>query len=94
MNTETAEHVANVLKAVAHPVRLQIVELLQDGEMSVGEIAEGIDEKQSLTSQQLGMMKSRGVLGSRRQGQHTFYYIENMNVIRLLDCIADHCERK
>jgi len=53
MNENIAEHAAEVLKAIAHPVRLQIVELLQAEEMCVGDIAEALGGKQDITSQQL-----------------------------------------
>jgi ArsR family transcriptional regulator len=94
MNVKTAEHVAEVLKAVAHPVRLQIVELLEAGEMCVGDIVEALGGKQAITSQQLNMMKDKGVLGCRRDGARVYYHIENKNVIRLLHCVYDHCEQK
>ncbi len=94
MDEKTAEHVAEVLKALAHPIRLQIVELLEDGEMCVGDIVKALGEKQAITSQQLNMMKDKGVLSSRRDGAKVFYRIENKNVIRLLHCIYDHCEQK
>jgi len=94
MNEKTAEHVAEVLKAVAHPVRLQIVELLEAGEMCVGDIVEALGGKQAITSQQLNMMKDKGVLSCRRDGARVYYRIENKNVIKLLYCINDHCEQK
>ena len=94
MNEKIAEHVAEVLKAVAHPVRLQIVELLQAGEMRVGDIVEALGGKQAITSQQLNMMKAKGVLSCRRDGARVYYRIENKNVIKLLRCIYDHCEHK
>ncbi len=94
MNENTAGHVAEVLKAVAHPVRLQIVELLQAKEMCVGDIAEALGGKQAITSQQLNMMKAKGVLSHRRDGARVYYRIENKNVIKLLHCIYDHCEQK
>ena len=53
MNEKMAEHAVEVLKAIAHPVRLQIVELLQAKEMCVGNIAEALGGKQAITSQQL-----------------------------------------
>jgi ArsR family transcriptional regulator len=68
MNEKVAEHAAEVLKAIAHPVRLQIVELLQAEEMCVGDIAEAMGGKQAITSQQLNMMKAKGVLSCRRDG--------------------------
>jgi ArsR family transcriptional regulator len=93
MDNDVAERVADVLKAVAHPARLKIIELLVPGEMSVGDIVEAVGEKQSITSQQLNMMKDKGVLGRRRDGAKVYYHIENKNVIKLLDCISDHCEQ-
>ncbi len=94
MNVKIAEHAAEVLKAIAHPVRLQIVELLQAKEMCVGDIAEALGGKQPITSQQLNMMKAKGVLSCRCDGARVYYRIENRNVIKLLDCIYDHCKLK
>jgi len=94
MNDKTAEHVAEVLKAIAHPIRVQIIELLQAGELRVGDIAETLGGKQAITSQQLNMMKDKGVLSCRRNGNKVYYRIENKNVIRLLHCIYDHCDKK
>ncbi|HSW02809.1 MAG TPA: metalloregulator ArsR/SmtB family transcription factor [Sedimentisphaerales bacterium] len=92
MDRELATHAAEVLKAVAHPLRLQIVEALQDGEKSVGQIVDALAEKQAVTSQQLTMMKDRGVLACRREGAKVFYRIQNPNIIRVLACVYDHCE--
>ena len=93
MNDETAEHVARVLKALAHPVRLQIVDELASGEKCVSDIVEAVGGKQSVTSQQLNMMRDKGVLSCRRDGSRVFYRIENKNVIKLLSCIYDHCDK-
>ena len=94
MDKKVAEHAADVLKAVAHPVRLQIIELLETKEMCVGDIVTALDGKQAITSQQLNMMKDKGVLNCRRNGTKVYYRIENKNVIRLLHCIYDHCKTK
>jgi ArsR family transcriptional regulator len=94
MDKKVAEHVAEVLKAVAHPVRLQIIELLEANEMCVGDIVTAVGGKQAITSQQLNMMKDKGVLSCRRNGTKVYYRIENKNVIRLLHCIYDHCKAK
>ena len=94
MNEKVAESVAEILKALAHPVRLQIIELLENNEKCVGDIMEALGIKQSITSQQLNMMKDKGVLSCRRDGAKVYYRIENKSVIKLLHCIYDHCERK
>jgi ArsR family transcriptional regulator len=94
MDKELARHAAEVLKAVAHPLRLQIVEVLATGELSVGEIVEAVGEKQAITSQQLNLMKDKGVLASRRHGAKVYYRIENSNVTRVLGCVYDHCRAR
>jgi ArsR family transcriptional regulator len=94
MDKNVAEHVAEVLKAVAHPVRLQIVELLETKEMCVGDIVMALGGKQAITSQQLNMMKDKGVLNCRRNGTKVYYRIENQNVVRLLHCVYDHCDNE
>jgi len=94
MNEKVAEHVAGVLKALAHPIRLHIVESLVDSEKCVGEIMQAVGGKQAITSQQLNMMKDKGVLACRREGSRVFYRIENDNVIKLLHCVYDHCEKQ
>ena len=94
MDKKVAQNVAEVLKAVAHPVRLQIVELLAQKEMCVGDIVDALGGKQAITSQQLTMMKDKGVLGCRRDGAKVYYRIENKNVIKLLHCVYDHCKTK
>jgi DNA-binding transcriptional ArsR family regulator len=91
MDIEIAQSVSEVLKAVAHPVRLQIVELLEDGEKCVSEIVKGLGNKQSITSQHLSRMRDKGVLSCRRDGANIFYRIENENVIKVLHCIHNHC---
>lgn len=94
MDKELAVQAAEVLKAVAHPIRLQIIEALEAGRLSVNEIAERVGEKQAITSQQLAVMKDKGILSSHREGAHVFYQIENENVIRVLGCAYNHCRKR
>jgi ArsR family transcriptional regulator len=94
MNAKQAEHIADVLKALAHPVRLKIVETLERSEKCVNEIVKAVGGKQSITSQQLNMMKDKGVLACRKDGAKVYYRIENKNVIKLLHCMYEHCENK
>jgi len=94
MDKKTAEHASGILKTIAHPVRLQIVELLQAKEMCVGDIVEALTSKQAVISQQLNMMKDKGVLSCRHEGTKVYYQIENKNVIQLLHCFDDHRKRK
>jgi ArsR family transcriptional regulator len=62
--------------------------------MCVGDIVTALGVKQAITSQQLNMMRDKGVLNCRRNGTKVYYRIENRNVVRLLHCIYDHCKTK
>jgi ArsR family transcriptional regulator len=81
------ERAAEVLKTVAHPLRLRIVELLESGEKSVNEIKDLLGVTQPLTSQHLSQMRMRGVLGSRREGTLVYYSIANPDVVKVIHCI-------
>ena len=83
------EKMSETLKAVAHPVRLQIVNILMNGERSVGDLVRTLGTKQSLTSQQLSILKSRGVLKSRRNGNVVFYSLENKGVKNIMASILN-----
>jgi DNA-binding transcriptional ArsR family regulator len=91
---KAAEHTDKILKAMAHPVRLRIVELLQAREMCVNDIVEALPSKQAFTSQQLNMMKDKGILGRRRNGTRVYYQIKNERMTKLLYCINDRRRRK
>ena len=78
---------AEVLKTVAHPLRLRIVELLESGEKSVTELKDLLGVTQPLTSQHLSQMRMRGVLGSRREGTLVYYSVANPDVIKVIHCI-------
>lgn len=94
MDTEIAEKVALVLKAVAHPIRLQIIEALEHGEHCVGDLVTRLNLPQAIVSQQLLLMKDKGVLDSRKEGTNVYYSIKNKRVINLLHCVYDHCGKR
>ena len=81
------EKKAEMLKAMAHPIRLQIVNILINGERSVGDLVKKLGTKQSLTSQQLSILKLHGVLKSRRNGNVVYYSLENNSIKNIIDSI-------
>jgi len=93
MEQIVAEQVAEVLKALAHPLRLRIIEVLADVEKSVGQIVSELGANQAVVSQHLNFMKDKGILTRRRQGTRVYYSIHNLNVITLLQCIYNHCNQ-
>lgn len=78
---------AAVLKCVAHPIRLRIVELLEDGEKTVGDLQAELGVTQSVTSQHLSQMRVRGLLAARRSGTQVYYGIANPDVVKVIHCV-------
>ncbi len=92
IDDEKLRMAAETLKAVAHPVRLRIIEILEKGEKSVTQICAKLGTKQSLTSQQLNRMKDKGVLNSRREGNLVYYSIANPRVVKVIHCIRQSAD--
>jgi len=90
MDVEKLEKVAFVLKTIAHPLRIGIVELLTYNErLSVNEICENLGSEQSLTSHHLSNMKLKGILSSARDGKNMYYSLRLREVTKVIDCIED-----
>ncbi|MEO0044003.1 MAG: hypothetical protein RL329_3451 [Bacteroidota bacterium] len=91
-NKTKLEKAAFILKTVAHPTRLAIVDLLNmNTRMSVTEIGEILQCEQSLLSHHLITMKLKGILKSEKEGQSVFYTLKEKEVTKLIDCI-EHCD--
>ena len=90
---EKLEMIAPIIRSVAHPLRLRIVDFLdQQGEpRNVTEITEAAGAEQAMVSQQLRILKDQRVLSCKRDGNHVLYAIANPNVLLLLECIDRHC---
>jgi len=94
LTTENLEMAANMLKAIAHPVRISIVGCLEDGEKkTVTEIHNQLGIEQSAASHHLGILRDRGVLASKREGKNTRYYLRHPNLKMILSCISTCCQQ-
>lgn len=87
-----AEHIAEVLKAVAHPLRLRIVATLCHGEESVSALAERLAAAQPIVSQQLRILRSHGLVSSSREDGFAFYRLAEP-ALRDLVCCMEKCHR-
>lgn len=79
---------ARLIAALAHPIRLAIVELLQSGERCVCDIARQIGAERSNVSRHLALMYRAGVLESRKKGLQVFYSLAAPCVRDFLACAA------
>lgn len=86
------DRIAFILKTIAHPTRLAIVQLLDHNEyMSVNELMEQTGCEQSLLSHHLSNMRVKGLLKSERDGQNILYSLKEKDLVNIVDCI-EHCK--
>ncbi|HET6691146.1 MAG TPA: metalloregulator ArsR/SmtB family transcription factor, partial [Miltoncostaeaceae bacterium] len=76
---------AEFLRVLGHPVRVRILELLRDGERSVGALQAELGLDSSGTSQHLGVLRRQGVLETRKEGTSVFYRVRDPRTFQLLD---------
>ncbi len=90
LNPEQLDRAASMLKAIAHPMRIAILNYLEDGKkLSVTEIHELLKIEQSTTSHHLGILKDKGVLSSEREGKNTYYYLKHKDLSKIVDCVSE-----
>ena len=89
LTSEQLEAAANMLKAIAHPMRIAILRYLEgNNSLTVSEIHEKLGIEQSTTSHHLGILKDKGVLLSKRVGKNTYYSLKNNNLSSIVDCVS------
>lgn len=90
LTAEQLEKAANMLKAIAHPMRIAILKHLDNGKfLTVTEIHELLGIEQSTTSHHLGILKDKGILISKREGKNTYYGIKNEKLNQLIECLGN-----
>jgi DNA-binding transcriptional ArsR family regulator len=89
LDPEMLEKAAGMLKAIAHPMRIAILNHLEDGKkLTVTEIHNLLNIEQSTASHHLGILKDKGVLASQRDGKNTFYYLKHDSLRNIVDCVS------
>jgi ArsR family transcriptional regulator len=90
---EHAERLSEILKAVAHPLRLRIVAMLcGEGEAHVNGLAERLDSPQPIVSQQLRILRARGLVQVTRENGFARYRLAEP-ALRDLVCCMERCRR-
>ena len=75
---------AELFKALGHPARIRILQLLRDGERTAGDLVADLELEQSNVSQQLAVLRERGLITSRRDGTTVYYRVKDPRVFDLL----------
>lgn len=78
------EDASRSLKAISHPLRLKILCVLGDGELSVQDILDTVGTTQSNVSQHLCLLKDKGVVRSRKDANRVFYSIKDETIKKIL----------
>ena len=87
-NNKNLHRLADLLRAISHPVRLCIVMgLVEKGECNVSHMQNCLDSPQSTVSQHLQKLRAAGVISARRQGLEVFYQIADQRVLKILKTI-------
>lgn len=76
---------AEFFKALAHPLRLAILDALRGGEKSVSQLVQELEVEQSTLSQQLALLRQKGFLEARREGNTVLYRTKDPGVYEFLD---------
>lgn len=87
---KVALQVAEILKAIAHPLRLRIVAILDGGEETVSGLVDKLSEKQSFVSQQLRILRMAGLVTVLREDGYAKYSLANPKLRELVSCV-EHC---
>jgi ArsR family transcriptional regulator len=75
---------AEFFKAMAHPARIRVLELLCDGELSVGELTDELGLEGSHVSQQLGVLRRANLVSSRKEGTTVIYALADRRIAKVL----------
>lgn len=82
------ERAAYVLKCMAHPMRLGIIDLLEQRErLTVSQLQEVLQIEQSLLSHHLTNMRDKGILGTHREGKNIYYFLADISISSIIACI-------
>lgn len=85
IDPEKLDDMAELLRAVAHPLRLAIIGMLEGGrQLTVSQIQKQLGIEQAVTSHHLIILKNKDVLRHKRQGKTILYYLRNENISRLI----------
>lgn len=88
VEAQKLENAAVMLKAIAHPIRISIVGMLDAGKkLCVTEIHEALKIEQAVASHHLSILKGKGVLNVEKQGKHCYYSLKHERLSQIIDCV-------
>jgi DNA-binding transcriptional ArsR family regulator len=89
MRQQLSEFKADFFKALAHPLRISILDALRDGELTVNEISQRFEVEQANASQQLAVLRNRNIVVTRKEGANVYYSVSDKSIFKLLDAAKE-----
>lgn len=86
---EDIQQASQAIKAIAHPLRLKILCVLGDQEISVQDIVERVGTSQSNISQHLAILRDKGVLSTRKDANRVFYRVGDLRTLKLVSLMRE-----
>lgn len=85
MRQKLSNFKAEFFKALAHPLRISILDALREGELTVNEISRKFTVEPANASQQLAVLRNKNIITGRKEGSNVFYSVTDLAVFKLLD---------
>lgn len=83
--TDLGRFKAGFFQALAHPMRIAILDALRGGEATVSDLGQRLEVEQAALSQQLAVLRHRNILVGRKEGLNVYYSVRDTTVFKLLD---------
>jgi DNA-binding transcriptional ArsR family regulator len=85
MRKKLSNFKAEFFKALAHPLRISILDALREGELTVNEVSRKFDVGSANASQQLAVLRNKNIVTARKEGSNVFYSVTDPTLFKLLD---------
>src|SRR5215472_17072218 len=89
MRQQLSNFKAEFFKALAHPLRISILDELRDGELTVNEISKKFEVEIANASQQLAVLRNKGIVITRKEGSNVYYSVQDPCLFKLLDAAKE-----
>jgi ArsR family transcriptional regulator len=91
---DLTKHVISFLETIGDPIRMEIIKLMKEGEITAKEIEDKLDISQSYTSQQLKTLDEEELINTRKEGTMKFYSIRHDEIYKVLSVISSFVVEK
>lgn len=94
ISSEKLNRASEMLKTMAHPVRLAILDLIKNNsKLSNTEIQNKLNIEQPILSQHLTLMRDKGIIDFEKSGKFSYYYMVQNDFIKIIDCVENCCKK-